>query len=177
MGNKFVPVGIMVIALLGLLVVKPLVLDLKVTNAKIYAFKNQTEETNRKIDALRQLEPQLNAAKEQINALKIAMPAAQQIPEVLVMMEAIAKEVGMQISGIEVQPSGGNDEVGVSLSAKGNYTSLAKFCETLEQNVRPIQIRTLSLGSGSEKGEIVSATVSLGVIYQGTLPQQVAPIN
>jgi hypothetical protein len=51
---------------------------------------------------------------------------------------------------------------------------LFKFTEVLERNIRPIQVQTLSVGKSGDAGDMVSATVSLGLVYQGSLDQQVA---
>lgn len=174
MSNRFAPLGLVIIVFVSLMFVKPLLIDIRQSNAQIKATDTQIEKAEAKIKKLEELRPQLSSAQEQINNLKVAMPAAQQIPEVLVMMEAIAGRVGMKITSVEVQPSSNSgNEVGVSLSATGTYDNLFKFTEVLEKNLRPIQIR--SLGINSDEGGSISATVSLGVIYQGAEKQQVAP--
>lgn len=173
MGNKFVPIGILVIAILAVFVVKPLALDARASNAQIKAYQEQSELASAKIDKLNELKPKLTEYKTTIDDLKMAMPAAQQIPEVLVMVEAIAKNTGLNISGFDIQPSSGGTEVGVNMSATGTYANLAGFTSKLESNVRPIRIKTMSISSSASNGQQISVSVSFGILYQGKLNQQV----
>jgi Tfp pilus assembly protein PilO len=174
MYNKFVPLGIVLIAFIALVFVKPMALRIREVNASVKAYDQQIKEANDKINALRSLQPQLEDKQSEIDALKVAMPAAQQIPEALVMMESIAKNAGLQITGVEIQPGKANNMVSVNVSGLGRYESLFKFTEVLERNIRPIQVQTLSVGKSGDAGDMVSATVSLGLVYQGSLDQQVA---
>ncbi len=173
MGNKFVPIGIVIIALVTVFLVRPNFIKIRSQSAELKAINRQITQATDNKKVLEGLQQQLGSVQQQINDLKLAMPAAQQIPEVMVMMEAIAAKSGIKITGIEVQPNSSEaNEVGVTLSGEGTYPGLFTFTSVLERNVRPIQIRSLSIGR-SGKGETITASVSLGVIYQGSVKEQV----
>ncbi len=174
MNNKFVPLGILVIALLALLVVFPMMGEIRDATAKVQGYKNGVKELEAKKDKLRSFKAKLTGREEEIEALKLAMPASQQIPEVLVMMESIANNVGLQVSGVNIQPSESGGEVGVTLSAEGTYDNLFKFTQVLEGNLRPISIKSMSIGASGNNNQLISASVNLGILYQGTVNQQVA---
>ncbi len=174
MGNKFVPIGIIIIAVLALVVVKPMAVDTRKTNAQINAYSERSEALGMKIAKLREFQPKLAEYSATINDLRTAMPAAQQIPEVLVMVEAIAKNTGLNISGFDIQPSSGGSEVGVGMSASGTYDNLASFTSKLENNVRPIKIKSMAVTSGQGDASQIAVSVSFGILYQGKVDQQVA---
>lgn len=174
MGNKFVPIGIIIIAVVAMVSIKPLVVEVRATNAKIQAYQQQSTLAQEKIDKLNELRPKMASYKTEIASLKMAMPAAQQIPEVLVMTEAIAKNTGLNISGLDIQPGSGGDEVAVNMSATGSYSNLAQFTNQFEKNLRPIRVKSISVSSSGTDGQQISVSISLGVIYQGKIDQQVA---
>ena len=174
MGNKFVPIGIIIIAILSIAIIKPLALDIRMMNAQATAFAEQSTLTNNKINKLNELKPKLSQYKTTIDDIKMAMPAAQQIPEVLVMVESIAQNTGLNISGFDIQPGSSGNEVGVNMSASGTYDNLSGFTSKLENNVRPIRIKTMSVSAASADSQQISVSVSFGILYQGKLNQQVA---
>lgn len=173
MGNKFVPLGIVIIAFLAFVSVKPLTLEVRTTNAEIKAYQDQSGLLTQKIDKLKQLKPELASAKTELDNLKMAMPAAQQIPEVLVMVEALAMNNGLKITGTDITPDTAGNEVGVNMIASGSYDNLAAFTVKLEQNLRPIKIKSLNITSSAETSEI-SAAIGMGILYQGKQNQQVS---
>ncbi|MDO8513151.1 MAG: type 4a pilus biogenesis protein PilO [bacterium] len=173
MGNKFVPLGIIIIAILALVTIKPYAFEVRATNAKIQAFREQTKRTQDKINKLNDLKPTLEEYKTKIDDLRLAMPASQQIPEVLVMVEAIARDTGLTISGLDIQPGSDEGEVGVNMSAVGSYDNLSYFTAKLEKNLRPIRIKSMSLSSSAGDSQL-SVAVSYGIQYQGINDQQVA---
>lgn len=174
MGNKFVPIGIIIIAILALVSIKPLTLEVRTTNAKIKAYQSQSMAMQQKIDKLNELQPKIEQYSTEINNLKMAMPAAQQIPEVLVMVESIARNTSLDISGFDIQPSSGTSEVTVNMQAAGSYENLALFTDKLEKNMRPIAIRTMSVTSANGDAQRVSVAVSFAILFQGKEDQQVA---
>jgi Tfp pilus assembly protein PilO len=177
MGNKFVPLGIVIIGVLAFVAVRPMSSEVRKTNAKIKANQEQSARTQEKIDKLNELQPKLAVYKEQIKNLKIAMPASQQIPEVLVMVQAIALDAGLSISGFDVQPDSGGGEVGVNMSATGSYDNLSQFTRKLENNLRPIKIKTMNISAADGNSQQVSVSVSFGILYQGKDNSQVVSTN
>lgn len=174
MGNKFVPIGIIIIALVAILGVKPLIVSIRKVNAQVSAFSERADSLSTNIAKLKEIQPSLVQYSTTIDDLRMAMPAAQQIPEVLVMVEAIAKNTGLNISGFDIQPSSGKSgEVGVNMSASGSYDNLAGFTTKLENNVRPIKINSISVTSAGN-ASVISVAVNFGILYQGKVDQQVA---
>lgn len=175
MGNKFIPLGVLISVLVLLFITKPLLQDIREKNITYQAKTQDVKKMNETIGELERLKGVLAGATEQIKRLKLAMPASQQLPEAIVMIEALAKESAFHIESFGVSEAASGNEVGASMSGYGTYSSLYNFTEMLENNIRPLKIKSMSISRGKGNGSIVNVSVGLGLLFQGAYNQQVAP--
>lgn len=113
------------------------------------------------LDAIKK---QGSTVTETLESLYLAMPKSSQIPEVLVMVESLASRSGVSFDTASVgTPTGG--EVPVSISFSGGLTSLTKFLDAVNNNVRTAIIKNQSITS-DDNGRM-TANIQLGLVYQG----------
>lgn len=179
MGNKFIPLGILVSVLVLLFVTKGLFVEVRDSNATLKAYNQDISSMSSTISELERIKATFAGQTQQvkIEKLKLAMPAAQQLPEVMVMVESMARKSAFKVSSFGISGSSGANEVGVNMAGKGTYGGLFNFTEMLEKNLRPIKIKSMSIGRGNANGSSITASVSMGLMYQGTYQQQVTPIE
>lgn len=162
--TTIVPLSILVILALGYFVILPMMSSLKEFNLKIAAKDQENSEMGQKISDLNSLKTEFNNAKQDVELLGLALPSSDQVPEILVQLETIANKSGMIISNL--QP-GKSSSLGTAfnLTTQGNFSALDLFVNSLEKNLRPIQIKSMNLSSSTNStgGSILNVTFSLDI--------------
>jgi Tfp pilus assembly protein PilO len=116
---------------------------------------------------LKEVEQQLTLAESQLAAVgvtkdKIAavVPATEQIPELYIQLEQLMRQLSAADAGTGLrdgkvsgatytlgvpQKQGDLVEIAVSVQASGDYTAIKSFVASLQQNIRPLVFRTISI--------------------------------
>lgn len=99
-----------------------------------------------------------------LKALYLAMPSTSQVPEALVMIEALGNNAGISFSGASFGQATEN-ELPVSLSFSGDLTAVSRFLDGLYDNIRTINVKSQTI-SADEAGNL-SVRLQLGLVYRG----------
>lgn len=99
-----------------------------------------------------------------LTAQYLAMPKQAQIPEVLVMVEALAASSGLVLGSATIgEPS--SNEVPVSISFTGSLGNVNAFLDTLHNNIRTVVVKDQALLA--DDSGTVTVTMQLGLVFQG----------
>jgi len=99
-----------------------------------------------------------------LTAQYLAMPRTAQIPEVLVMVEALAASSGVALGSATVGNADAN-EVPVAISFTGNLGSVTTFLNSLHNNIRTVAIKDQTMTA--DISGTLTVTMQLGLVYQG----------
>ncbi|MDO8743188.1 MAG: type 4a pilus biogenesis protein PilO [Candidatus Azambacteria bacterium] len=90
---------------------------------------------------------QYNSRATELSSFEKAIPTGQNIPELLVMLEALASENGMVFSGVEFKPqtsAAGAKVLAMTISLKGSYTSFKQYIAAMEKSLRLFDVSRIS---------------------------------
>jgi len=155
-------IGIIVI---GVWLTYPLLNQLKNVNLTLAAKNNEVKLMEDKINNLNTLKTDFNKYQTQVKFLAAALPTEDQMPEILVQTEALAKKSGLEVTSIQPGKTVSSGETGLNMSTKGSFSSTLDFLQNLEKNARPAQVKSMNISS-SQAGDVtvVSTTFTLGFI-------------
>lgn len=156
---------LIIIAAVAYFVINPFVSELKEVNIKLSAKNNQIEETQEKITALQGLQTQFNAQKNLASKMEVAAPVDAEMPEILVMIQNMAVASGLRVSAIQPTQTSVKTMEPVTVSLQGNYNSFTSFLTKLENNVRPMNIKTINLALAQKEGSSeINSTLNLEIL-------------
>lgn len=132
------------------------------TNVKIKS--TEVASYQQRLTDLQAIKAQGDNVTKTLEALYLAMPKSSQIPEVLVMIEALGSRTGVVLDAATVgTPTSG--EVPVSLSFSGNIGSVTNFLNAVYDNVRTAVVKNQSITS--DEAGTMTVSMQLGLIFQG----------
>lgn len=150
--------------------IKPTLAKIQVVNAQVSAKNGDIILANQKLGDLGKLKSQLESSKSAVDLLGIAMPSDPQVPEVLVQVEKIAADSNLKITSLSTSGSEGSDKelggVPITLNAEGTFGDLKTYNEILEKNLRPIRVKSISIGGASEGGDKLTFSFSIEMLYR-----------
>jgi hypothetical protein len=132
-----------------------------------------------------------NSNKNKLESLSRAVPSAPQVPQILAMVESLAKQSGMTrvmtltvteesagggAPAVDRKPAAPADSVGamtkpalvtlkVTLTVAGNYGNLPLLFDLLEKNLRLFEIQTIT-AQATGKGEAQTFNLTFNTFYQ-----------
>jgi len=115
-------------------------------------------------------------ASELRDKLSMELPPKEEIPSVINQLQGIAKASGVTINSLNINlpaiSSGNKNDVikpvGVvqtNLVLEGNYSAIKKYVESIETNIRVMDIQKLDLQGGTE-GETMTYNMVVNAYYQ-----------
>ena len=138
--------------------------DLKLEEERL----EETKEINGK---LKDLAEQYEAHRAEAEKIMMALPSKEEIPNLLVSMEAISAENGMLLQSLgfsiqsdntgrlaageegQIAPPGQQfKKLGLDMSLNGSYSSLKNFLASVEKNLRIIDIESIDFGASEGEG-------------------------
>ncbi|MEK7171068.1 MAG: type 4a pilus biogenesis protein PilO [Patescibacteria group bacterium] len=156
---------LLAIAVMGYLVVVRG--QMKVFSERALKVKTLSEEVNsydQRLADISEINKQGSAVQETLKAMYLAMPQSSQIPEALVMIEALASSAGVVLSTATVgTPS--DSELPLTLGFGGDMTAVTKFLDALNNNIRSSKIKNQTISSDGSGN--LTVTLQLGLVYQG----------
>ena len=134
------------------------------------------EEEERLVATASQLLNQYQNATELRNNLSLVLPREEAVPGIINQVQGIAKATGVTIEGVNVEvlplehsktgpvaePYG---SFRVSVRTMGNYEAIRSYVQSLETNIRIIDIDSVAISGGGTKGPI-KADFVLKTYYQ-----------
>lgn len=155
---------ITIICLVGIIVIGfwgtyPMINQLKNVNLQNSAKQSEIKLAEAKINNLNTLKGEFSKFQNQVKLLSVAAPTEDQMPEILVQVESLAKKSGLEVSSIQPSKTVGAEEAGISLSTKGSFSATLNFLQNLENNARPVQVKSINVAS-AKTGEVVSLSTS-----------------
>ena len=97
----------------------------------------------KELESLRKLATQQGAAGRSLQLLAIAAPGQAQVPELLIMVEAIAGRAGLAL--VNASPASSQTGTKLNITLKGGYGGMASFFDLLNRNIRPAKVNTFSV--------------------------------
>jgi Tfp pilus assembly protein PilO len=121
----------------------------------------------RKSDLAR-IQSQLTKYESQINLLSIAVPDGPQYPELLNQIATMAEESQLILSSIQPQQDEvvNTTSVQVNLTVRGSFPNMLSFAERVENNLRPINVISISLleGGNPDAADQLTATIQMRLV-------------
>jgi len=175
--------GIVVVAIVaGFLVVRPQVEDLKATQSSLKETRVQLTERQNFLRALDQKKAQLQSQAAHVAELDVALPAEEEMPDVLRIINEGAQAAGVNVARVNndsgsVQASakaasrrGQQDSgslpsnvvpLGISVKVTGSYQGLRMLLQYFEKAGRLIDVTTVNMQRSVDQGETISADLNL----------------
>ncbi|TSC90736.1 MAG: type IV pilus assembly protein PilO [Candidatus Berkelbacteria bacterium Licking1014_96] len=175
-------VCLIVVVLLSYFAVFPKLSQIKEQNYDLGLKRDELEKTQEHLASVKEMEPQMDRKKDDLNALNEALPMGEDIQDLVALLEAAAKDKGLTISTIiplnteedlaaaEVitTPEGFViSQMGVEVNLVGSYPQLKGFLEALEGTRKIINVKDLSISSaaGTLAANNLVITMSLNSYY------------
>jgi Tfp pilus assembly protein PilO len=123
-----------------------------------------TDSRKARLTALQQVQTLFAQQPDRIKKLSAVLPAQPQIPEVLVSLEAMAKESNVVLTSIVPQVSTKDQSVFATMVGQGDLASVEKLSLLIADNSRPMSIRAISM-SKTQDGKAISFTLTIRAPY------------
>ena len=170
--------GILFVCILvGYLVLIPRVNIYRDSRISIENSKLKKENLETKATLLNNLGEKIKNETSFINATKDVLPVEPQVPELLLMLDKLALYNSLYINaftpviGQETQGQGTPGEVAVpwkivhlQFSIVGKYPNIISFIKDLEQNIRPVDIVSISISEGGDLRDAVDKTLRFNIV-------------
>lgn len=158
---------ITIISLIGIVVVGfwgtyPMITQLKDVNLANRAKAQEITLTESKINNLNTLKTDFQRFQTEVSMLSVVAPTTDQLPEILVQIETMAKKSGLEVSSIQPDKASSSSQTDVNLSVKGSFAATLSFLQNLEKNIRPAQVKSLTINSG-KLGQSTSLTTNFSL--------------
>lgn len=165
--GTFIPWVASLLALLAVwFILLPKLEVIRQTQTELTTLRAQVEAKTKELDSLRKLATQGGAVARTLELLAVAAPADPQIPELLIMVEAIASKSGLTL--VNATPSVSTSGTKLDLSLKGGYGSMASFFDLLNRNLRPAKVNNFSeVSQAAAPGETAETILSVGLEFVG----------
>lgn len=129
--------------------------------------KIELETASKKLEALKNAKTTLSTLGDITDKMLVAIPEDPDIPNLISELEAIAIRNRSYIPSIEVSPADEvNKSIEVAFSVTGGFADLHNFISSLEDDVRFINIKNLTVSSS---GSTMTLSVSLDAYYRGPI--------
>lgn len=170
----FMPIGAILVALLAIWFgLVPQFGAISNTQSEIVQLSGEVTAKTREVQTLRKLLTD-GRTSGTLNLLALAVPSEPQIPELLIMVQAIATRAGLILVNATPSASPGGTKMDITL--KGSYSGVVSFLDILNRNLRPGVVQNFSIIGQSNPEESFSDTVAnLSVEFVGGATVQAAP--
>lgn len=133
--------------------------------------KSEVSDLKAKLDEIKQAQSVVNHIKPSLSSLELALPNNDQFPEMLVMMDAMAQDSGLtDVSTLNLGTTDASTTntdsykpATFSITASGFYENAIVFLDNLYNNIRTVEINTITLSTaGESEGGAEGATLVPG---------------
>jgi len=165
---------IVVVLVAAYFILMPKYNSLKDLGAQIKEKEQTLASRQEALEDLKELEESYNRAKVKVKDIPDILPKEEQVPELLVQLDALAKENNMGLASINITPGAEAEEalyksLSISAGVAGSYSNLKKYLDSVEKNMRLIDITSIDFSAIPvvEEGplDIFSYTVNMRTYY------------
>jgi len=146
----------------------------------IFDLKNQIKEQQKALEGkqyiigiVEKLRDTYENNKENLNKLEYIMPGEQEIPNLIVQLEAIAAkgglilgEIGFRAEDKNVATNQDYKSLTVNINLVGDYAAFERFLSTIEENIRLMDVESINFIVQSETTSLFNFNVVFKVYYQ-----------
>lgn len=115
--------------------------------SEIVALQSVVTARGREVDSLKKLTRQGGTVAKTLELLSLAAPAEAQVPELLVMVDTMARRANLTL--INATPAAAAAGTRLDLSVKGSYTGMVDFLDLINRNLRPGTVKNFSIIEGA----------------------------
>jgi Tfp pilus assembly protein PilO len=165
-----VPVlALVVIIVVGYFLIAPSISALSDTENKIATSEANIKQYQNRIDTLTSLQTQVNQNADILKKISLAYPSNDQMPEILVQIENMARTSNLGVNTIQPTKSSTDLIVPINLSIQGDYIGFKAFLTKMENNIRTMNIKSINLSSSVKKdeGSMINATLNMEIVKAG----------
>ncbi|EKD56877.1 MAG: hypothetical protein ACD_58C00059G0002 [uncultured bacterium] len=154
---------VLICALLGYWVISPKIAEIKEFNTSIAAKEQDTASLNEKIQNLKTLQKQFEAAPGDVEILNLAIADDPQMPEIIEQLTSMASKSGMTIKSIRPDYRDSTNETVVGVTLRGDYINLINYISETEKNLRPASVKSINLSSTTLQDQsVLDTTLAIG---------------
>lgn len=170
----YLPIGAILVAILAIWFgLVPQFGAISDTQSEIAQLSGEVTAKTGEVQTLRKLLTDVRTGGT-LNLLSLAVPSEPQIPELLIMVQAMVTRAGLTLVNATPSASAGGTKMDITL--RGGYSGVVSFLDILNRNLRPGVVQNFSIISQSNPEESLSDTVaSLSVEFIGGATVQAAP--
>jgi len=140
------------------------------TNLRLIEQKVALENNQKTLNSFNDLFKKYKLLGDDINKLNLVVPNKENSDEIIVNLEAMAKENGIFLDSVAFQSrasqSSASADLGkvnilqISLNASGSYEAFRNFVKALENNLRIMDIKLVKFGQQEQQGDF---KINLGI--------------
>jgi Tfp pilus assembly protein PilO len=153
---------IVIAVILGFVMVRPKIADVRDTTLERDVRLKIATAKQQRHDGLQSLTKTFAGNTDKINKYLSTLPQEPEIPEVLVTLEAMARDNSVSVESIAPLSDTKKQTVSVAMSGEADLTSIERFMQAVADNDRPLSVTALSL---TKKQEGNSLAYSLNVSF------------
>lgn len=168
--------AIAVAGLLGYFAIKPLINKAQLTAAEVTKVDHEIKALEQLKSDTEQLRSTYAAVKTERDAILKLLPVKNEEERLLVLLNTLALESGVVMSTFSPADPGAASVpalsiYGANLSVSGNYASLQKFLERMENSARFIDVISIDMSGSVATGGATTLGIALRVdaYYQGEI--------
>lgn len=153
--------GLLASILLVIFFIVPKTSEIKTLANEVAAKEQELELGKQKVAAIREAVKLIASAKKEVETLNVSIPKSPSADEALAQMQDIASQ--SEIKVVEATVGGASDgyqEITITMS--GSYSNMVSFLDKMQNNLRPIEVKTINLFYNEETEEI---SMSLNLMF------------
>ena len=148
--------------------------------ANVNTIQNQVKEKEQAVTTkekeaadLKEIEANLKTAQTQVKDIPSVLPKGDQIPELLIQLDALAKDSSLGLNSVNLTPGTETEKalyqtMNISATVIGSYTNLKTYLDAVEKNMRLLDVTSIDFSATPvvpEAKEIFSYTVNMKTYY------------
>ena len=191
MGGVAVPLGLLVVALLGYFLLWPKYKDVMGARQAVATKKTFLQNRITQLQNIEALLVEYEKKKQQLIPIDQALPTAPRIPELLANLELLSKQSGLNITSLEITPAPSSNTptpgqtvaevkktedlrsstenlniLQINIRMIGRYPNLRAWFSNLEQNLRLLDVQVVDIGESDDKNGGQGYTLKIYTYYQ-----------
>lgn len=165
---------IVVVIVAGYFLIKSRIDNVAILRPQVSEKEQLVLSKEKELKDLAEIETLYNQAKRRIEDIPHILPKGDQIPELLIQLDALAKESGLGMTSISITP--GAEEEGalyktlnISVAVTGSYDNLKKYLDKVEKNMRIMDVTSIDFSATPVVPEgpvdVFSYTINIKTYY------------
>lgn len=177
--NKNITVSLVLLVIILLAVfelIMPLFNQVSVAQVELRQLMSQEKDAQAVIDKIKDLNADYEAMKEETARIDVLLPDKEDLATIITSLEAMAGENGLLLESISFAPPASPlvatseaswwKNLSLQVSASGSYLSFKNFLQSVEKNMRLMEVKSTRLTS-QEKDRQFKINIDLETHYLG----------